>query len=151
MRRAGSVGKVGIQSKGSSSPKKKANFDNKDFYPSTHYGIFDFVRDESPADAEIVDSPNLKNYMFVAESSGGIDAADPVSKIWVYDVSTPSASPSYFAWTVDASDVPDFNNANEIMINGNDIYIVYHWTFFEANDNNPSRLVKFTNLSIDFS
>jgi|TARA_Y100000033_G_C2757775_1_gene117521 hypothetical protein len=155
MRRSGSKGKVSKSSKASAlgNSFKKSNFDNREFFPSIHYGIFDFVRDESPSNVPLVDSPNLKNYMFVAESSGGTAAEDPVSKIWVYDVSTPSANPSSFVWTVDSSDVPDFKNANEIMINGNDIFIVYHWrpSTQPINDSNPSRLVKFTNVSIDFS
>ena len=119
-------------------------------FPATHYGTFDFIYDADPTD-QVVPASNAGDYVFVVESSGGLGASDPDSKIHVYDVASNSSAPTGFSWSPPLSDVPDFKEANEIMINGNDMFIAYRWQNPDQSNTDPSKLVKFNNFSVDFS
>lgn len=124
-------------------------------FPSTHYGNFSFIRDTNPTN-QTPPSSNFNDFMFVVQSSyngtgNGLDPSDPDSKILVYDIASNAANPSFFSFTPPTSDIPDFKNANEILINGDDIFVTYRWQNPKSNRLNPSKLAKFTNVSIDFS
>lgn len=119
-------------------------------FPTTHYGDFDFIYDADPTD-QVVPASNAGDYVFVLESSGGLSASDPDSKIHVYDVASNSINPSGFSWSPPLSDVPDFKQANEIMINGNDMFIAYRFQNPDQSTADPSKLVKFNNFAVDFS
>lgn len=111
--------------------------------------------DPNPVD-ESPQSTSFGSYVFALESSGGTDALDPDSKLWVFDVSSSASNPPKFSWSPPSSDVPDFKNANEIIINEDDIFIVYYWRNPTTSDGdwdytNPSRIVKFSGVSIDFA
>ena len=121
-----------------------------DAFPATHYGTFDFISDPNPTDQVVPDS-DAGDYVFVLESSGGLGASDPDSKIHVYDVASNSSAPTSFSWSPPSSDVPDFKEANEIMINGNDMFIAYRFQNPDQSNADPSKLVKFNNFSVDFS
>ena len=121
-----------------------------DAFPATHYGTFEFINDPNPTDQVVPDS-DAGDYVFVLESSGGLDASDPDSKIHVYDVASNSSAPTFFSWSPPLSDVPDFKEANEIMINGNDMFIAYRFQNPDQSNADPSKLVKFNNFSVDFS
>lgn len=109
-------------------------------------------------------SSTLSNYIFSVESSGfhGGDATDwsnfingnpDKSNIWVMDVSSDPYNPVVFSWTPPTSDVSDFINANEIVVNGNDIYVVYMWSgapeLGESSHHADNKVVKFTNCSVN--
>ena len=83
---------------------------------------------------------NLSDYVFTLESSGGgayadvaeyEDPADPTvnrSNIWVTNhTNVATGSTPTFSWTPDIVEIPDFYSANEMVIVGNDIYIVFRW------------------------
>jgi len=73
---------------------------------------------------------SLSDYVFSIERSTGVqygnNVGQPVSNIHVSNFSNPS-SISSFSWTPPSSDVPDFINANEMLIWGDDIYVIYKW------------------------
>ena len=120
---------------------------------------------------QTLDSPpqsDLSNYVFAVESSGFVGETKAswssflsnnpdASKIWVYDVNSDPYNPPQFSWSPSSSDVPDFVQANEIIINGNDIFVVYHWTNLPRTENGVSdwiadnKIVKFTGCTIDFA
>jgi len=104
------------------------------------------------------------DYVFALENSTSppdfLYQQGPDSKLWVFDYNSNPAVPPSFSWTPPASDVPEFKNANEILVNGNDIFIFYYFrnpnaaagSFLERpwDHSNPSRLVKFSDVVIDF-
>ena len=130
MRRAGSVGKVGIQSKGSvkegSLKKNKAKAFNKEytFMNVPNSGIIDNTGGTGNPPLSGFPSSTLSNYIFTAESSGPTNILSSSytdkSKIHVTNVSDIN-NLVHFSWTPSSSDVPDFYNANEMLIWGNDI------------------------------
>lgn len=64
-----------------------------------------------------------------------------LSKILVYSVRDRNILFSY------TPPLDDFKNANEILVVGTDLYIVYYWN--SADNTQKSKLVKFTNYKID--
>lgn len=115
------------------------------------------VNADPNASDEAVQSDSFRDYVFALESSGGQSASDPDSKLWVFDIRADVDNPPGFSWTPPSSDVPDFKNLNEIIINEDDIFLVYYWrnpskdSDGTYDDSNPSRMVKFSGVSIDFA
>jgi len=77
---------------------------------------------------------NLNDYVFTLESSAGLAFYTPTDystlpdgKIHISNVSNISSITS-FSWTPPSSVCPDFMAPNEILVYGNDIYIVYRWS-----------------------
>jgi hypothetical protein len=135
MRRAGSVGKVGIQSKGSAKQGTLKKAKNKDFVEKTYQFLNNSVSSGFPDNTSATINPpnsNLGDYIFSLETSlGGFInfqdyATSPKSKIHVTNISDLNNIVS-FAWTPPDSVDDDFYNANEALIWGNDIYVVYKW------------------------
>lgn len=137
MRRAGSLGKVGIQSKGSAKEgtlkKNKAKAFNKEytFMNVPNSGISDNTGGTGNPPLSGFPSSTLSDYIFTAECSGPTNILSSgytdKSKIHVTNVSDVN-NIVHFSWTPSSSDVPDFYNANEMLIWGNDIYVVYKWS-----------------------
>ena len=135
MRRAGSVGKVGIQSKGSAKQGTLKKAKNKDFVEKTYQFLNNSVSSGFPDNTSATINPpnsNLGDYIFAVENSkyGFVNFNDfataPKSKIHVTNISDLN-NIVYFTWTPPASVDDDFYNANEALIWGNDIYVVYKW------------------------
>lgn len=82
----------------------------------------------------------LSDYIFTLESSGGGAYSDPnvytdKSNVWVTNhTNVASGSTPTFSWTPDVADIDDFYSANEMLINGNDIYIIYRWGSYNKNN-----------------
>ena len=78
----------------------------------------------------------LSDYVFTLESSGNPDPLlyTDKSNIWVTNhTNVASGSTPTFSWTPDVADIDDFYNANEMLIHGNDIYIIYRWGNYNKN------------------
>jgi hypothetical protein len=124
-----------------------------------HYGIFDNPVDTSnPSDIDYTIPPsNATGYIFVTETSvynttsSGATENDPLSKIWVYDANTTPELPPSFSFT--PTEVTDFRNANEIVVVGNNMYVVYNWSFPDNDGPEPSqynKILRLNNFSVDF-